>query len=123
MKQCKLVDKDTFLLDVLNAFYAQFEQNTTGVATHAPTALDTPVPSVTASDVRSVFLGVNPRKAMGPDSLPSQALRSCVDQLVEVFTDIFNLYPYQLIKKGGEHAPIYVKGTEVERVKNIKFLG
>eukprot|EP00061_Rhincodon_typus_P011887 g37242.t1 len=28
-----------------------------------------------------------------------------------------------LRKKGGEHAPIYVNGTEVERVKTIKFLG
>eukprot|EP00061_Rhincodon_typus_P007721 g29706.t1 len=26
-------------------------------------------------------------------------------------------------KKGGEHAPIYINGTEVERVKSIKFLG
>eukprot|EP00061_Rhincodon_typus_P012313 g37960.t1 len=28
---------------------------------------------------------------MGPDSIPNQALRSCVDQLAEVFTDIINL--------------------------------
>eukprot|EP00061_Rhincodon_typus_P011019 g35720.t1 len=27
-----------------------------------------------------------------------------------------------LRKKGGEHASIYVNGTEVERVKSIKFL-
>eukprot|EP00061_Rhincodon_typus_P016400 g44596.t1 len=26
-------------------------------------------------------------------------------------------------KKGGEHTPIYVNGTEAERVKSIKFLG
>eukprot|EP00061_Rhincodon_typus_P014757 g42015.t1 len=25
-------------------------------------------------------------------------------------------------KKGGEHAPIYINGTEVKRVKSIKFL-
>eukprot|EP00061_Rhincodon_typus_P002366 g17348.t1 len=25
-------------------------------------------------------------------------------------------------KKGGEHAPIYINGTETERVKSIKFL-
>eukprot|EP00061_Rhincodon_typus_P003694 g20741.t1 len=25
-------------------------------------------------------------------------------------------------KKGGEHAPIYINGTEVERVKSIMFL-
>eukprot|EP00061_Rhincodon_typus_P002240 g16969.t1 len=26
-------------------------------------------------------------------------------------------------KKGGEHAPIYIKGTEVERMNRIQFLG
>eukprot|EP00061_Rhincodon_typus_P005658 g25448.t1 len=26
-------------------------------------------------------------------------------------------------KKRGEHAPIYINGTEVKRLKNIKFLG
>eukprot|EP00061_Rhincodon_typus_P005337 g24716.t1 len=26
-------------------------------------------------------------------------------------------------KKGGEHTPIYINGTEVERMKSIKFLG
>eukprot|EP00061_Rhincodon_typus_P009821 g33615.t1 len=91
MKQCKTADNDTSLPDMLNAFYARFEQNTIGMATPAPTAPDTPVPSVTASEFRSVFLGVNPRKAMGLDGVPGRALRPCEDQLVEVFTDIFNL--------------------------------
>eukprot|EP00061_Rhincodon_typus_P014532 g41603.t1 len=86
-----MADNDTSLPNTLNAFYAWFEQNTTGVATHSPTAPDTPVPTVTTSEVRSVFLGVNPRKAIGPDGVPGQALRSCADQLVEVFTNIFNL--------------------------------
>eukprot|EP00061_Rhincodon_typus_P004685 g23186.t1 len=61
------------------------------MVTPAPTALDTPVPYVITADVRLVFLGVNPRKAMGPDSDPGRALRTCADQLAEVFTDIFNL--------------------------------
>eukprot|EP00061_Rhincodon_typus_P005060 g24079.t1 len=91
MKPCKIADDDTSLPDMLSAFYAQFEQNTIGVATPAPTAPDTPVPSVTASEIRSIFLRVNPRKVMGPDGVPSRALRSCTAQLVEVFTDIFTL--------------------------------
>eukprot|EP00061_Rhincodon_typus_P006780 g27774.t1 len=41
--------------------------------------------------VRLVFLGINPRKATGTDRILGQALRSCADQLAEVFTDIFNL--------------------------------
>eukprot|EP00061_Rhincodon_typus_P007159 g28559.t1 len=53
--------------------------------------LDTPVPSVATADVRSVFLRLDLRKATGPGRVPSRALRSCVDQLVEVFTDIINL--------------------------------
>eukprot|EP00061_Rhincodon_typus_P017987 g46952.t1 len=125
---------------------------------------------------------------MGLDGIPGRALRSCVGQLAEVFTDIFNLsllqiklstffkkttiipvpekahamflndyrsvaltsiimkcfkrlvmaliksslpaclnplqFAYQLSrKKGGEHAPIYSNGAEVESVENIKFLG
>eukprot|EP00061_Rhincodon_typus_P005127 g24255.t1 len=55
------------------------------------TAPDTPVPSVTVAQVRPVFLGVSPRKAMGLGSVPGRALVSCADQLAEGFTDIFNL--------------------------------
>eukprot|EP00061_Rhincodon_typus_P008828 g31785.t1 len=73
----------------------------------APTALDTPVPSVTAADVRSVFLGVNPRNATGPESVPSRALRSCADLLAEVFTDIFNLSLLQA------EVPTYFKKTTI----------
>eukprot|EP00061_Rhincodon_typus_P011749 g36999.t1 len=67
------------------------QQNASGVVSPAPTASDTPVPSVTAADIRSIFLGVNPRKVMGLDGVPGRALRSCADQLVKEFTDIFNL--------------------------------
>eukprot|EP00061_Rhincodon_typus_P007638 g29535.t1 len=91
MKPYKIADNDTSLPNIFNAFYARFEQNTTGMSTHSPTAPDTPIPSVTAAEVRSVFLGVNLRKATGPESVPGQVLGSCADQLVEVFTDIFNL--------------------------------
>eukprot|EP00061_Rhincodon_typus_P005704 g25545.t1 len=63
MKQCKIADKDTSFPDMLNAFYGRFEQNTIGVATPVPTAPETLVPSVTASEIRSVSLGVNSRKA------------------------------------------------------------
>eukprot|EP00061_Rhincodon_typus_P015170 g42699.t1 len=57
----------------------------------ALTAPDTPVPSVTAADIRLVFLGLNPRKVVGLDGVPGRALGSCSDQLAEVFTDIFSL--------------------------------
>eukprot|EP00061_Rhincodon_typus_P004214 g22015.t1 len=89
----KIANNDTSLSDMLKAFYAQFDQNTISIVTPALTAPDTPVPPVTASDTRSVFLGVNPRKVTGPDSAPSRVLRCCVDQLAEIFTDIFYLSP------------------------------
>eukprot|EP00061_Rhincodon_typus_P013485 g39885.t1 len=91
MKQSKIADKNISLPNVLNAFYAQFGQNASGVVSHVPKAPEVPVPSITTADVRSVFPEVNPRKVTGPDRVPGHALRSCMDQLVGVFTDIFNL--------------------------------
>eukprot|EP00061_Rhincodon_typus_P016348 g44523.t1 len=67
MKQRKIADEDTSLPDKLHASYAQFEQNTTDMAMPTPTAPVTAVPSVTTSDVGSVFLGINPRKVTGPN--------------------------------------------------------
>jgi hypothetical protein len=42
------------------------------------------------ADVSKTFKRVNPRKAAGPDGMPSRVLRACADQLAGVFTDIFN---------------------------------
>eukprot|EP00061_Rhincodon_typus_P005857 g25865.t1 len=107
MKQCKMADNDTSLPHMLNAFNVRCEQNATGMVTPAPTTQNTPVPFVTASEVGSVFLGINPRKATGPDGVPSRALRSCADQLAKVFTDIFNLPLLQA------EVPNYFKKTTV----------
>ena len=46
--------------------------------------------SFTAANVSKTFKRVNPRKAAGPDGIPSRVLRTCTDQLAGVFTDIFN---------------------------------
>jgi hypothetical protein len=43
-----------------------------------------------AANVSKAFERVNPRKAAGPDSIPSRVLRAYTDQLAGVFTDIFN---------------------------------
>eukprot|EP00061_Rhincodon_typus_P017384 g46060.t1 len=90
-EQSKIADKDTSLPNVFNAFYTHFEQNASSTVSHALTAPDTPGPTVTAADFRSIFLRVHPRKAMGRNGGPGRALRSCADQLAEVFTDIFSL--------------------------------
>ncbi|KAK3523842.1 hypothetical protein QTP70_010453 [Hemibagrus guttatus] len=34
---------------------------------------------------------VNPQKSAGPDNIPGRVLRECAEQLVDVFTDIFNI--------------------------------
>jgi hypothetical protein len=44
-----------------------------------------------ASAVSKTFKQVNIHKATGPDRLPGRVLKACVDQLVSVFIDIFNL--------------------------------
>eukprot|EP00061_Rhincodon_typus_P013601 g40074.t1 len=88
MKHSKIGDKDTSLPDVLNIFYAQYERNAIGMVSPSQMHLCPPLPLQT-SDLSS---GESiPRKAMGPDGIPSHALRSSADQLQEVFTDIFNL--------------------------------
>eukprot|EP00061_Rhincodon_typus_P014524 g41591.t1 len=114
-----------------------YKKNASGIVSPALTASDAPAPFVTAADVRSVF----PREAIGLDGVPGHALRSCMDQLAEVFTDIFNLSFLQAevltcfkktviipvpkkahaTKKGGGYTPIYINRAEVERAKSIKF--
>ena len=42
------------------------------------------------TDVSKTLKCVNPRKAAGPDGVPSRVLRACTDQLAGVFTHIFN---------------------------------
>ena len=42
------------------------------------------------ADVSKTFKRVNPRKAAGPDGIPSHFLKACADQLAGVFMDIFN---------------------------------
>ena len=43
------------------------------------------------ANVSNTFKCDNPRKAAGPDGIPSRVLRACADQLTGVFTDTFNL--------------------------------
>ena len=47
--------------------------------------------SFSVADVSKTFKRVNPRKAAGPDGIPSRVLRACANQLAGVFAEIFNL--------------------------------
>ena len=51
--------------------------------------------SFSVVNVSKTFKRVNPRKASGPDGIPSRVLRACADQLAGVFTDIFNQSLFQ----------------------------
>ena len=81
-----VADQDVLLPDRLNNF-ARFEDNTVPLTRPATKTCGL---SFTAADVSKTCKRVNPRKAAGPDGIPSRVLRACADQLAGVFTDIFN---------------------------------
>eukprot|EP00061_Rhincodon_typus_P012230 g37834.t1 len=62
MKQRKTVDRNTSLPDMLNAFYAWFEQNASSAVMLALTAPDTSVHSATTRDISSAFNTIIPSR-------------------------------------------------------------
>ena len=75
------------LPDRLNHFFARFEDNTVPLTRPATKTCGL---SFTAAEVSKTFKRVIPRKAAGPDGIPTRVLRACADQLAGVFMDIFN---------------------------------
>ena len=90
-KHSRELPSDTSLPDELNYFYARFEVNNTETCMRASAVPDDCVITLFAADVSKTFRQVNIHLATGPDGLPGRVLRECADQLVSVFTDIFNL--------------------------------
>ena len=90
-KHSHQLPSDTSLPDELNYFSARFEASNTKTWLRAPAVLDDCVLTLAAADVSKTFKQVNIHKAAGPDGLLRLVLRACADQLVSVFTDIFNL--------------------------------
>ncbi|CDQ88202.1 unnamed protein product [Oncorhynchus mykiss] len=86
-KTSPIPDQDVLLPDRLNNFFARFEDNTVPLAQPATKTCGL---SFTAAGVSKTFKRVNPRRAEGPDGIPSHVLRACADKLAVVFTDIFN---------------------------------
>jgi hypothetical protein len=83
---------DASLPDERNVFYARFEASNAEACMRAPAVLDDCVITLSVADVSKTFKQVNIHKATGPDELPGRVLKACADQLVSVFTDIFNLF-------------------------------
>ncbi len=84
------------LAEELNTFYGRFECNGGGATLPSSTSESSRQSSddyaITFSevDVRRELKRVNVRKAAGPDGITGRVLRSCADQLVGLFTSIFN---------------------------------
>ncbi|KAK3508072.1 hypothetical protein QTP70_012309 [Hemibagrus guttatus] len=84
-------DSDASLPDALNEFYAQFEaQNNVAARKTIPPPNDQ-VLCLSTADVKRTLCRVNPQKSAGPDNIPGRVLRECAEQLVDVFTNIFNI--------------------------------
>ena len=82
---------DVSLAEELNHFFARFEAKPPDAATPHPAAnSDIIILTVEEHEVRRVLRAVNPWKAAGPDGVSGRVLKDCADQLVGVFTKIFN---------------------------------
>ena len=79
-KTSPIADHEVLLPDKLNNFFARFEDKT--VPLTRPTT-ETCGLSFTAANMSKTFKRVNPRKAAGPNSIPSRVLRACADQLAD----------------------------------------
>ncbi len=86
------------LADDLNEIYCRFETphtrpdhlSTQPLTPPATPLSPTPVLQISEEDVRQVFRKNKRRKAPGPDSVTPACLKTCVDQLAPIFTQIFN---------------------------------
>ena len=84
------------LPDDLNGFYSRFEDtNNRSVHRLTPTSTDQ-VLQLSAKSVRRTSR-INPRKASGPDNVPGRVLKSCADELKDVFTDILTSLSAKLL--------------------------
>ncbi len=90
------VRADPLLANELNTFYGRFECN--GGSAALPISAsgssrqrsDNHVITVSEDEVWRALKRVNIRKAAGPDGITGRVLRSCADQLADLFTSIFN---------------------------------
>ena len=80
-KTSPVADTDVLLPDRLNNFFARFEDSTVPLTWSATKTCRL---SFTAANVSKTFKRVNPRKAAGPDGIPSRFLRACTDQLAVI---------------------------------------
>ncbi len=79
------------LADDLNEFYCRFDWKKKSPFTPPATPLSpTPALQIREDDVCQVFKKNKRRKAPGTDSVSLACMKTCVDQLAPIFTQIFN---------------------------------
>ncbi|KAK3510966.1 hypothetical protein QTP70_027795 [Hemibagrus guttatus] len=84
-------DIDASLPDALNDFYTRFEAQNNVAARKTIFPPNDQVLCLSMADVKRTLCRVNPRKSAGPDNIPGRVLMECAEQLVDVFTDLFNI--------------------------------
>jgi hypothetical protein len=82
---------DMSLPGEVNVFYARIKASSTEPCMRAPAVLENCVITLTVANVSKTFKQVNIQKATRPEGLPGHVPRACVNQLANVFIDIFNL--------------------------------
>ncbi len=55
------------------------------------------VMTLSPDSMRRSLSRINARKALGPDNIPGHVLRDCAVELIDVFTDIFNISVSQAV--------------------------
>ena len=70
----------------------------------------------TAANASKTFKRVNPRKAAGPDGIPSRILRACADQLAGVYGHIQSAVPTYFKRATIVPVPKKAKVTELNEV-------
>ncbi|KAK3564063.1 hypothetical protein QTP86_007519 [Hemibagrus guttatus] len=79
-------DRNAALCNALNDFYARFDVENNIASKNIPLTRCSAYPWL-----KRTLCRVNPQKYAGPNNIPGRVLRECAEQLVDVFTDTFNI--------------------------------
>jgi hypothetical protein len=90
-KHSRDLPSDSSLPDELNYFYARFEANNTETCMRAPAVPEDCVITLSAADVSKTFRTGQHSQGRRPNGLPGRVMRACANQVVSVFTEMFNL--------------------------------
>ncbi|KAF7643800.1 hypothetical protein LDENG_00233000 [Lucifuga dentata] len=87
------ISHDRALPDTLNQFFARFDTQGSREVVQLPQLEQQQQQSLILQyhQVKSTLRKIDVTNAVGPDRVSGQTLKSCADQLADVFLDIFNL--------------------------------